>query len=151
MSEMISFERMLVAGIGGLFVSCLSATVAGILILASALSGMGDSCRDGGCGSDGLTLVVALAGAAVLGVALSAGTIRVLLGRRGRGMMKLLVMAGGLLLTGTVILLAGSIVIGHAITGGAGALWLPLGLVAALVYLYFWTGAMTRVANRRSY
>ncbi|MDX6522628.1 MAG: hypothetical protein QOI17_141, partial [Gaiellales bacterium] len=88
---------------------------------------------------------------AVLGVALSAGAIRVLLGRRGRGMTKLLLMAGGVLLTGTVILLGGSIVIGHAITGGAGALWLPLGLIAVLVYLYFWTGAMTRLANGRGY
>jgi hypothetical protein len=36
MSEMISFERMLVAGLGGLFVSCFTAAAAGFLILASA-------------------------------------------------------------------------------------------------------------------
>jgi hypothetical protein len=66
-------------------------------------------------------------------------------------MMRLLLLAGGLLLTGTIILLDGSIFIGSAITGGAGALWLPLGLLAALIYLCFWTGAMTRLANRRAY
>jgi hypothetical protein len=64
-------------------------------------------------------------------------------------MAKLLVISGGVLLVGTMLLLAGSIFIGHAITGGAGALWFPLGLLAAIVFLVFWTRSMTRPVNLR--
>jgi hypothetical protein len=116
---------------------------------ASALSGAGDGCRDGGCGDSGVQLVIALTLVAVAGIALSAGTVRVLLGRRGRGMAKLLVISGGVLLVGTMLLLAGSIFIGHAFTGGAGALWFPLGLLAAVVFLVVWTRSMTRLVNVR--
>ena len=66
-------------------------------------------------------------------------------------MAKLLLIAGGLLLAGTMTLLVGSIAVGHAITGGAGALWLPVGLIATLAYLCLWTGATTRLANRRDH
>ena len=146
---MIPFGRMFVAGLGALFVSCCTAGTAALLVFASALSGTGDGCRDGGCGDNGVQLVIALTLVAVAGIALSAGTVRVLLGRRGRGMAKLLVISGGVLLVGTMLLLAGSIFIGHAITGGAGALWFPLGLLAAVVFLVFWTRGMTRLVNVR--
>src|SRR3954462_11817796 len=98
MREMTSFGRMFAAGVGGVFVSCLAAVGMGLLILASALSGFSDS---GGGG----TSVVPLTVLGVVGIALSAGTIRVLLGRRGRGMTTLLVIAGGLLFAGTTTLM----------------------------------------------
>jgi hypothetical protein len=143
MSEMTSFGRMFAAGVGWGFVSCLAAVGMGLLILASALSGFSDS------GGGGTSLVVPLTVLGVVGIALSAGTIRVLLGRRGRGMTTLLVIAGGLLFAGTTTLMAGSIVVGHAITGGAGGLWLPLGLLAAMCFLYLWSRAMTDAVNNR--
>ncbi len=151
MSEMTSFGRMFAAGVGGLFVSCLAAAGMGLLILASTLSGFSDVCDNsgGGCGGGGTDLVVSLVVLAMVGIALSAGTIRVLLGRRGRGMTTLLLTAGGLLFAGTTTLLTGSILVGHAITGGAGGLWLPLGLLAALCFLYLWSHAMTGAVNRR--
>jgi hypothetical protein len=151
MSEMTSFGRMFAAGVGGVFVSCLAAAGMGLLILASALSGFSDVCSSsgGGCGGGGTSLVVSLVVLAMVGIALSAGTIRVLLGRRGRGMTTLLLIAGGLLFAGTTTLLTASIVVGHVITGGAGALWLPLGLLAAICYLYLWSHAMTGAVNRR--
>ena len=106
---MISFGRMFVAGLGALLVSCCTAGTAALLVLASALSGASDSCRDGGCGNNDVQLVIALILVAVAGIALSAGTIRVLLGRRGRGIAKLLVVSGGVLLVVTMLLLAGDL------------------------------------------
>jgi hypothetical protein len=64
-------------------------------------------------------------------------------------MTTLLLIAGGLLFAGTTTLLTGSIVVGHAITGGAGGLWLTFGLLAALYFLYLWSHAMTGAVNKR--
>jgi len=152
MGEMTSFGRMFAAGVGGVFVSCLAAAGMGLLILASALSGFGDVCDSsgGGCGGGGTSLVVSIVVLAMVGIALSSVTIRVLLGRRGRGMTTLLLIAGGLLFAGTTTLLTASIVVGHVITGGAGAFWLPLGLLAAMCFLYLWSRALTDAVNRRS-
>src|SRR5689334_10923865 len=113
MGEMTSFGRMFAAGVGGVFVSCLAAAGMGLVILASVLSWLGVVCDRRGCrcGAVGSMLVVSHEVVTMVGVVLSAVTFRVLIGRRGRGMTPLLMIAGGLLFAGTITLLTASIVV----------------------------------------
>jgi hypothetical protein len=143
MRGMISPGRVFAAGAAGLFVSLVVAASAGLLLFASALGSLDDSGGDGGNG-DG-TFQVAAVGLLVLivGVVVCAGAIRLSLGGTGRGRRLLMLLTGSALFVGTLVLLGGAIVIRHAITGGAGVLWLPLGPIASLVYLFAWAAATT--------
>ena len=50
------------------------------------------------------------------------------------------------LYVGTVVLLGGSVFIGAAVTDQSGALWLPAGFIASIIYLYGWGSAMRHLA-----
>ena len=147
---MCSFSRMFAAGIAGALVGLLGLGAVGALVLASALSQMSDSCRDGGCGSTASETAVAPLAVCVVGVTLCACTLRLVLGSAARGRWLLLGVAGGVLVLGTGLTLAGSVFVGHAITGGAGALWLPLGLAGTALYVRAWAKAMTGYTARFS-